>query len=132
VELDDDSSRDNGQGDGLNRDDLLNAASWELVEKPTYHVSVKAIVSLPTLILIVAYFCTFGTELAVNSFLGAFYLKNFPHLGQTGSDRWVRTFPSVQSILREKDYPKETRSIVFNSLLSLVLRCADPRLKDQC
>ena len=49
----------------------------------------KAFISLPTLTLIVGYFCTFGTELAVNSFLGAYYLKNFPHLGQTGSGRWA-------------------------------------------
>lgn len=84
----------------LNEQDLLNAASWELVEKPTYHGSVKAIISLPTLTLIVAYFCTFGTELAVNSFLGAYYLKTFPHLGQTGSGRWAAMYGLLNAIFR--------------------------------
>lgn len=84
----------------LNEQDLLNAASWELVEKPTYHGSVKAIVSLPTLTLIIAYFCTFGTELAVNSFLGAYYLKSFPHLGQTGSGRWAAMYGLLNAVFR--------------------------------
>ncbi|KAK4693881.1 MFS transporter, NNP family, nitrate/nitrite transporter, partial [Lecanoromycetidae sp. Uapishka_2] len=84
----------------LNEQDLLNAASWELVEKPTYHGSVKAIISLPTLTLFVAYFCTFGTELAVNSFLGAFYLKTFPHLGQTGSGRWAAMYGLLNAVFR--------------------------------
>ena len=83
-----------------NEDDFLNAASWELVEKPTYRGSIKAIISLPTLTLVVAYFCTFGTELAVNSFLGAYYLKNFPHLGQTGSGRWAAMYGLLNAVFR--------------------------------
>lgn len=83
-----------------NEDDFLNAASWELVEKPTYHGTIKAISSLPTLTLIAAYFCTFGTELAVNSFLGAYYLKNFPHLGQTGSGRWAAMYGLLNAVFR--------------------------------
>ena len=98
MEVEQSRCRDDSQDDGRSKDDLLNAASWELVKNPTYKVSLKAIVSLPTLTLIVAYFCSFGTELAVNSFLGAYYLKNFPHLEQTGSGRWVRTFHSFSSI----------------------------------
>lgn len=86
--------------DTANEDDFLNAASWELVEKPTYHGTIKAISSLPTLTLIAAYFCTFGTELAVNSFLGAYYLKNFPHLGQTGSGRWAAMYGLLNAVFR--------------------------------
>lgn len=97
VELNVTSSRKNDQDAGLNEQNLLNAASWELVERPTYQGSVKAIISLPTLTLITAYFCTFGTELAVNSFLGAYYLKNFPSLGQTGSGRWAAMYVSLMS-----------------------------------
>lgn len=86
--------------DTANEDEFLNAASWELVEKPTYHGTIKAISSLPTLTLITAYFCTFGTELAVNSFLGAYYLKNFPHLGQTGSGRWAAMYGLFNAVFR--------------------------------
>ncbi len=86
--------------DTANEDDFLNAASWELVEKPTYHGTMKALSSLPILTLITAYFCTFGTELAVNSFLGAYYLKNFPHLGQTGSGRWAAMYGLLNAVFR--------------------------------
>ena len=100
LELRSSRSRSNEEEVDVNSDDLLNAASWELVEKPTYHGSIKAIVSLPTLTLIVAYFCTFGTELAVNSFLGAYYLENFKHLGQTGSGRWAAMFGLLNAVFR--------------------------------
>lgn len=74
-------------------DDLLAAASWELVEKPTVHGSTVAVSSWPIITLCVVYFCTFGLELSVNSVLGAYYAKNFPRLGETGSGSWVRHFP---------------------------------------
>ena len=99
VELGSNDSKNKNQGD-LDEEDFVNAASWELVEKPTYHGSVKAIISLPTLSLIVAYFCTFGTELAVNSFLGAYYAENFPSLGQTGSGRWAAMFGLLNAVFR--------------------------------
>lgn len=83
-----------------NEQDFLNAASWELVDQPTYHGYVKALVSLPTLTLIIAYFCTFGTELAVNSFLGAYYLQNFESLGQTGSGRWAAMYGLLNAVFR--------------------------------
>ena len=86
--------------DDFDIDDFLNAASWELVEKPTYHGTLKALLSFSTLTLTVAYFCSFGTELSVNSFLGAYYLKNFPHLGQTGSGRWAAMYGLLNAVFR--------------------------------
>jgi len=73
-------------------DDLLAAASWELVEKPTVQGSAKAVSSFPTLTLAVTYFCTFRLELSVNSILGAYYAKNFPQLGESGSGAWVSSW----------------------------------------
>lgn len=81
-------------------DDLLTAASWELVEKPTVESSLKAVGTLPTLTLIVVYFCSFGTELCVNSILGAYYAKNFPRLGQTGSGNWAAMFGLLNAVFR--------------------------------
>lgn len=81
-------------------DDLLAAASWELVEKPTVQGSTKAILSLPTLALSVAYFCSFGTELCVNTILGAYYAQNFPKLGQTGSGDWAAMFGLLNFVFR--------------------------------
>ena len=81
-------------------DDLLAAASWELVEKPTYHGTAAAVFSLPTMTLVVAYFTTFGAELAVNSVLGAYYNKNFAFLGQTGSGKWAAMFGLLNAVFR--------------------------------
>ena len=100
VELDSISSRGRHHETVIDEQDFLNAASWELVEKPTYHGYLKALVSFPTLTLIVAYFCTFGTELAINSFLGAYYLKNFPSMGQTGSGRWAAMYGLLNAVFR--------------------------------
>ncbi|KAI9805116.1 MAG: hypothetical protein M1825_000950 [Sarcosagium campestre] len=80
--------------------DVLNAASWELVEKPTARVSSNAVLSLPTLTLLATYFCSFGAELCINSILGAYYLKRFPKLGQTGSGNWAAMFGLLNAIFR--------------------------------
>ena len=83
-----------------NEDDLLAAASWELVEKPTYHGTAKAVASLPTLALVAAYFATFGAELSVNSLLASYYNKNFPSLGQTGAGNWAAMFGLLNAAFR--------------------------------
>ena len=82
-----------------NEDDILAAASWELVEKPTIRGTVKAVSSLPTVALAVAYFCSFGTELAIYSILGAYYAKNL-HLSQTASGNWAAFFGILNFVFR--------------------------------
>ncbi|KAL8906088.1 MAG: hypothetical protein Q9171_006410 [Xanthocarpia ochracea] len=81
-------------------DNLLTAASWELVEKPTVKGSLEALCTLPTLTLLVVYFCSFGTELCINSILGAYYARNFPTLGQTGSGSWAAMFGLLNVVFR--------------------------------
>ena len=81
-------------------DDLLNAASWELVDKPTYHGSTRAIFSWPTFTVIAAYFCSFGAELCINSILGSYYLQKFPKLGQTGTGNWAAMFGLFNAVFR--------------------------------
>ena len=95
------SGRDQGNYFDMqaNEDDILAAASWELVEKPTYQRTMKAVSSFPTLALAVAYLCSFGTELAVNSILGAYYAKNLK-LGQTASGNWAAMFGILNAIFR--------------------------------
>ena len=56
VDINSSGSRSRDQEDILDDQDFLNAASWELVEKPTYHGYVEALISLATMTLIVAYF----------------------------------------------------------------------------
>ena len=53
-----------------------------------------------TLVLAACYVCSFGAELAINSILGAYYLKNFPKLQQTGSGRWAAMFGLLNLVTR--------------------------------
>ena len=96
------SKRDQSQSSEAQtpEDDLLTAASWELVEKPTARNSAKAVSQLPTLTLAVAYFCTFGIELSINSVLGAYYDHQFPSLGQTGSGKYAAIFGVLNAVFR--------------------------------
>lgn len=80
-------------------DDILTAASWELVERPTKKSTARTIASLPTLTLSVVYFCSFGTELAVNTILGAYYAKNL-NLNQTASGNWAAMFGILNAVFR--------------------------------
>lgn len=87
-------------GDGKSHDheaqmgeqQMLETARGEVVVKPTFRDGLR--VSLTPQVLVVAggYFCSFGGELAINSILGSYYLRNFPSLGQTQSGRWAAMF----------------------------------------
>ncbi|KAI8941962.1 hypothetical protein NX059_000072 [Plenodomus lindquistii] len=72
----------------------------EVVVKPTFKEGLKVLCSLQTVMLCAGYFCSFGGELAINSVLGAYYLKNFPYLGQTNSGRWAAMFGLLNIITR--------------------------------
>ena len=89
-----------GQHHETNEDDLLAAASWELVEPPTVENATKVVLSLSSLALVVSYFASFGTELSINSILGAYYDKNFPSLGETGSGKWAAMFGLLNAVFR--------------------------------
>lgn len=80
-------------------DDILQAASWELVEKPTVSTTFKALASLPTFTLVVAYTCTFGTELAINSILGAYYARHL-NLSETASGNYAAIFGILNAVFR--------------------------------
>lgn len=71
---------------------MLDTARGEIVQKPSFKEAAPVIFSLQTLVTCGSYLCSFGAELAINSILGAYYLKNFPKLGQTGSGRWAAMF----------------------------------------
>ncbi|KAL8763511.1 MAG: hypothetical protein Q9184_000723 [Pyrenodesmia sp. 2 TL-2023] len=71
---------------------MLDTARGEIIVKPSFREALPVIFSPQTLVQSGAYFCSFGGELAINSILGAYYLKNFPTLGQTGSGNWAAMF----------------------------------------
>ena len=71
---------------------MLDTARGEVVVKPTLREAMQVIFAPQVLVVAGGYFCSFGAELAINSVLGAYYLKNFPKLGQTGSGKWAAMF----------------------------------------
>jgi NNP family nitrate/nitrite transporter-like MFS transporter len=64
----------------------------EVIQKPSFKEMAKIVISPQTLVLMACYFNSFGSELSINAILGAYYLKNFPKLGQTSSGRWAAMF----------------------------------------
>ena len=79
---------------------MLDTARGEVVQKPSFKEAMPVVFSLQTLVVAGGYFCSFGTELSVNSILGAYYLKNFPTLLQTGSGRWAAMFGLLNIVFR--------------------------------
>ena len=79
---------------------MLETARGEIVVKPTFKEAMKVVLSLQTLVTAGCYFCSFGTELAVNSILGAYYIQNFPKLGQTGTGNWAAMFGLLNVVFR--------------------------------
>ncbi|KAI4255212.1 MAG: hypothetical protein LQ352_002693 [Teloschistes flavicans] len=79
---------------------MLDTARGEIVVKPTFRDALPVIFSAQTLVTCGGYFCSFGTELAVNSILGTYYLKNFPSLKQTGTGNWAAMFGLLNVVFR--------------------------------
>ena len=79
---------------------VIDEFQHEVVVKPTLKEGLKVMFSLQTAMLCAGYFCSFGGELAINSVLGAYYLKNFSYLGQTNSGRWAAMFGLLNVITR--------------------------------
>ncbi|KAF2204291.1 high affinity nitrate transporter NrtB [Delitschia confertaspora ATCC 74209] len=79
---------------------IVDEYQHETIQSPTFKEALPVIFSLQTLVLASAYVCSFGGELAINSILGAYYLKNFPKLGQTTSGRWAAMFGLLNIVTR--------------------------------
>ncbi|KAL5119291.1 hypothetical protein ACEQ8H_002778 [Pleosporales sp. CAS-2024a] len=79
---------------------VIDGYQHEVIQKPSLKEAAKVIFSLQTLMLCFSYFCSFGGELAINSVLGSYYLKNFPRLGQTKSGQWAAMFGLLNLVTR--------------------------------
>jgi NNP family nitrate/nitrite transporter-like MFS transporter len=76
----------------MDTQDMIDEAYGEVIVKPSLKEAVSVIFTPQTLMIASAYFCSFGAQLAINSVLSAYYQKNFPNLGQTGSGNWAAMF----------------------------------------
>lgn len=74
------------------------AIKAEVVIPPTWKETVEVFFSLQTLALSAGYACSFGGELAINSILGAYFMKF--GLNQTESGRWASMFGLVNVFFR--------------------------------
>ena len=74
----------------------IDTLKQEAVVAPTRKEAVAVAFSLSTM----AYGCSFGAELAIDSSLGSYYAANFPSLGQTGSGQWAAMFGLLNVIFR--------------------------------
>lgn len=96
------SLEENIKGEKYNSagEDHESAIQGEIIRQPTIQEAIRVVFSLQCFMLCATYACSFGGELAINSILGAYYLKNFPHLGQTNSGRWAAMFGLLNLICR--------------------------------
>ncbi|KAJ5493935.1 Major facilitator superfamily domain general substrate transporter [Penicillium fimorum] len=72
----------------------------ETVVSPTRQEVLNVALSLSTMSLAIPYACSFGSELAINSILGSYYTKNFPHMSQTKSGQWAAMFGLLNVVFR--------------------------------
>ena len=84
----------------MGEQEMLETAQGEVVVKPSFREAMSVIFTPQTATVAFCYFCSFGAELAINSILGAYYLKNFPKLGQTGTGRWAAMFGLLNVVFR--------------------------------
>jgi len=84
----------------MDEEEMLNTAKGEVIVKPSFHEAMAVLFTPQTLMIAACYFCSFGAELAINSTLGAYYLRNFPKLGQTGTGRWAAMFGLLNVVFR--------------------------------
>ncbi|KFY01032.1 hypothetical protein O988_02956 [Pseudogymnoascus sp. VKM F-3808] len=85
------------QSDGTT---YLDLAKSDYIVPPTRKEILHVVISPHTFALFGVYACSFGTELAVNSILGSYYEKNFPHLGQTEAGEWAAMFGLLNVLFR--------------------------------
>jgi NNP family nitrate/nitrite transporter-like MFS transporter len=85
----------------LSEQAMLDTARGEIIVKPTFKEAMSVTLSLQTLVTTTCYFCSFGSELAINSILGAYYLANFKHtLNQRTSGDWASMFGLLNVFFR--------------------------------
>lgn len=84
----------------LSKEEMFEIAKGEIVQKPTGKAMVKVLMSPQTVFHIMTYMCSFGGELAINSVLSSYYLKNFPSLGQTLASNWAAMFGFLNVVTR--------------------------------
>ncbi|KAH9888227.1 nitrate transporter [Xylariomycetidae sp. FL2044] len=93
------SPTDWDQEAALTKDDMLETAQGEVVQKPTAGKVFKVLISPQTVFHIITYMCSFGGELSINAILGAYYAANLS-LEQTSAANWAAMFGFLNFVTR--------------------------------
>lgn len=72
----------------------------ETVVAPTRKEALNVAFSLSTMAVAIPYAVSFGSELSINSVLGSYYEKVFPHMGQTETGQWAAMFGLLNIVFR--------------------------------
>jgi len=85
----------------ISRTEALSTAHGETILPPTLAETLSITFSLHGLFHAATYACSFGSELAINSILAAYYLKNFPsQLNQTSASNYAAAFGFLNVVTR--------------------------------
>ncbi|KAI0409667.1 nitrite transporter [Xylaria palmicola] len=84
----------------LSEGEMLEIAQGETVQKPTFAGVLRVLASPQTLFHLVTYLCSFGGELAINSILSAYYVKNFPHISHAYAANVAAIFGFLNFVTR--------------------------------
>lgn len=80
--------------------EMLDTARGEVIQKPSFKEVASVMISPQTIVTAACYFCTFGAELAINSILGNYYMKNFPTMGLQNTGNWAAMFGLLNGVTR--------------------------------
>ncbi|KAF2459534.1 major facilitator superfamily domain-containing protein [Lineolata rhizophorae] len=84
----------------LSQREMEDTAKGEVIRKPSMKEIIKVCTSIQTIMLGAAYFCSFGSELAINSILGNYYAKNFPDMPFQERGNWAAMFGLLNAVFR--------------------------------
>lgn len=80
--------------------DMIETAQGEVIQKPTFKEGLQVSISPQTIFHVATYMCSFGGELAINSILASYYVKNFPTLTQTNAANYAAIFGFLNFVTR--------------------------------
>nr|POE93204.1 nitrate transporter [Quercus suber] len=86
----------------LGEQQMIDTARGEVVQKPSFAEVLKVCMSPQVIVTGACYFCSFGSELSINSILGTYYTTNLKplHLSATTPGNWAAMFGLMNVVCR--------------------------------
>lgn len=84
----------------ITRHEAIDISKGEIVVKPSWKEALPVVFSPQTVFHVATYACSFGSELAINAILSAFFKTNFPQLNQTQAGNYAAIFGFLNFVTR--------------------------------